>query len=533
MLGFLGILNNVEGVENNDKILIVIGKNGGESDVKIAYNIQKRLSESGFTNVHIRTDNTVSGPEKNTSTMIAIGGPGINQVTRQFNERITLQFYEIPLPPTSHPDQVRNWGIGNTETNVDNYGSDTSNNFGLGFIYNLYDNKKNQHVFVVAGIEAEGTLAASEYFFGQKCYDHVSDVEFVVINNDLGQDEKGCAEVVDFEPWESSQKIFAENPNMLEKNNLKLTKSIRSNGVERIAFFPNEPFEYEIMLKNTGSEQLQYSFDEILPSFLLLNDVSSSDCRHDNSKIQCEGLIKSKETVTIIYKGVVSLDPPPGNWILGKTTVKSSFPNNTESYFTQGGDVVIRIQDTVIESHDFTLNRESVLTGDVFDAKIVLTNSGIQPFFANGTLSVFPPIEFVNHENKSSIYFEFGPINPEETTEKIFKLQVKENPFLWIPETHTVSGTLLTMNTVYNGTDWKLYSHNTENAFKQDVVITPQDNVFEIVFIMGISGFAILVCFLILRHYKKKTTNKEDDDDDIVLKDIRPYNPSEDAMFKP
>jgi hypothetical protein len=529
MLGSFGILNSAEGIENDDKILIIIGKNGGEPDVKIAHNIQDGLSKSGFTNTHIRTDNTVSEPEKNTSTLITIGGPGINQVTREFNEKIKLQFYEIPLPPTSHPEQIRNWGIGNIETRVDNYGSDTSNNFGLGFIYNLYDNETSQHIFVMAGIEAEGTQAASEYFFGQKCYDKISDVEFVVINNEVGQDENGCAEVIDFDPWESSQKIFVENPNSTEKNNLKITKTIKSNGVDKATFFPNEPFEYEIMLKNTGSESLNYSFDELLPSFLLLSDISSSDWQHNNSKIQCSGLINGKETITIKYEGMVSHVPPLGNWILDRTTTKYSLPNNTELYYAQGGDTVLRIQDTIIESYDFELNPESVLTGETFDAKIVLTNNGIQPFFANGTLFVTSPLEFVNYENKSSVYFEFGPINPEEAAEKIFKLQVKKNHFLWMPETYTVGGTLLTMNTVYDGTDWKLFSHNAETTFQQDILVVPQNDIFEIILIVSVSGIVILVAFLILRNYKRKTTNEQeddDDDDDIILKDIRPYDSS-------
>lgn len=499
VLGYFATSSSVEGIGFDEKILIIIGQNAGQPDIEIAKKIQDGLSNSGFQNVHILIDERVDDLEKNTHHLIVVGGPAINQVIRDLLPDLKLQFYERPVIVDS-PEQSKVWQIINLETKRE-YGNIGSNNFGLGFIHNIYKDDISQHIFVISGIEAKGTKAASEYFFGQKCHNNVGEVEFIVVNTEVGTDEKGCAEIVDFEPYKMDKKIFVQNPSLLEKSNLKITSSI-SDKTGKITFFPNEQFEYEIKLENTASESLTYSFNEFLPSFLLLVNTSSN-CQQDSSKIQCNGLINGRETVIIKYEGVISPNPDPGNWILDRTNVKFDLQNKTD-WVQNRDDVVIRIQDTIIESHEFILTPESVLPGESFEAKLIVTNDGVQPFFANGTISISPSLEFIHDEEKYSVHYELGAINPKETAEKKFQLRVKENTSLWLPETQTISGTLLTANEVYVELDQKLISY-PELTFRQDIVVEPSNYNFIII----ISIIIIVITVILVWYFKvRKSGNR-------------------------
>lgn len=167
LFAHFGIMNNgAEGIQSEDKIIIVLGKNSGEPDIHIAKKIKDGLHDSNFQNVYIRIDELVSDVELNTSNAIIIGGVAINQVTRDLLDDLKLQFYEIPQPPTTHPEQNKKWAIVNTETKK-HYASSYSDNHGLGFIHNLYNYESGQHLFVIAGIEAKGTYAASQYFLAK------------------------------------------------------------------------------------------------------------------------------------------------------------------------------------------------------------------------------------------------------------------------------------------------------------------------------------------------------------------------------
>jgi hypothetical protein len=523
------MLNQVEGIENDDKILIIVGKNGGAPDVKIAHNIQNGLSKLGFDNIHIRTDDTVSEPEKNTSSLIVVGGPGINQMTKELIDDLKLQFYELPLLPTTDPDKILtpSWGIVNTETK-ENYGNHDSENFGLGFIHNLYRDEINQHIFVIAGIEAEGTNAASEYFFGQKCFDDVGDVEFVIVNSEDGRDEKGCAKTIGFELWTLTDKIF-EPALSLEKNILEVTKILENDGFEKITFNSNDPFKIKITLKNNSQNTLNFSFDETLPKFFELSNEYSSECRQIPSKIHCEGILEPDETIIINYEGIISKDPDLGNWVLDKTKVKSHPTNIDSEYdFVQSTDIIIRVQDMINVEYEISLDEDEIRYGDTVDAIITLKNTGVQSFVVNGTLSLTNALEFVDTDDKSSIDFDIGDVTSGETKELIFKLRSNADKSSIIEEEHVVEFSPNIVTKIYNsdGT-WNLVSDSFPPKTAEILVMAQNDN-FYIILLSTIISIAIFITVLIFKHYKKKILKKSnsEDDDEVILKDIKPYDPS-------
>ena len=517
LFAYFGIMyNGAEGIQSEDKIIIVLGKNSGEPDIHIAKKIKDGLHDSNFQNVHIRIDELVSDVELSTSNVIIIGGVAINQVTRDLLDELKLQFYEIPQPPTMNPGQNKKWAIVNTETKK-HYASGYSDNHGLGFIYNLHDSESSRHLFVIAGIEAKGTHAASEYFFGQKCFDKIDDdVEFVIVNSERDQDKQDCAKIVDLgSSTESSQKIFESQPK-ITKTDLLVTKTIKSNNVEKIAFYPNDEFEIEIKLKNNSDKLLTYNFEEFIPSYLLLNNFSPSECMIKTSGMDCQGSIGPNETMTINYGGTISPNAEPGNWVLERTTVDYYLNENSNNdaydfnIIRSTEDPVIRIHPPINTDIGMNIKSESVTEGSPFDVTLTLTNNGLESFFANGTVSITQALEFAdnNNKNKSSADYNFSSIYPKETKEIHIKLRAKNNSLLLFPEKQTIQFTPFMVNTIYNGTTHQITPLTAGPVVTKDILLLPQHEDALMISAFVVFGLLITGTTAIFSFRKKKQNRK-------------------------
>ena len=473
---FIMATTYAEEIKHRDEIVIVIGKNGGEPDIEIAQNISRGLLDSGFHNVYIRTDESIVEFEKNNSHLIVIGGPGINKITRELLPNQELQFKKQHQLKTNDIKQYLKWTIVNTQQEDKRYGEITSHNFGLGFISG-YVTEKNQHVFFIAGVEAKGTKAASEYFFGQRCDDNTSqDMRFVIVNkdDDSSSNQKECAEMIDSQYGESKEKIFTASESDASEKDLDVTKKIKHDGTDKTTFYPGDKVEIEITLKNNGSEPIDFFFNETLNVFL--RDVSSEDCTQNGLQLHCSGTIDQLEQETINYTGTVS-SSELGNLILERTQIQYGDTDGlvSQTNLAQNNmDNVIRIHDPIHGFSSITLDKNSLKPGEVTTVNFKLENKGIQFFYANSTVVIDGALEFTDgNANGNSMNHVFGNIHPGDTEEFSIKLQAREDNQILIPTKQTIEFDSLIFNSVYDGTDWKFVYVDPPVNTKAEISVEP------------------------------------------------------------
>lgn len=354
--------------------------------------------------------------------------------------------------------------------------------------------------------------------FWPKCFDNIDDdVEFVIVNSERDHVEQDCAKIVDLGPSiTSTQKIFESQPK-ITKTDLLVTKTIKSNNVEKVVFYPNDKFEIEIKLKNNSDKLLTYNIEELIHSYLLLNNFSSSECMIKTSSMNCQGSIGPNKTMTINYEGTISPDAEPGNWVLERATV-DYYLNENDSNRDYDFNIIQSIEDPIIRIHPpinadvgMDIKSESITEGSPFDVTLTLTNNGMESFFANGTVSIPQALEFIDNinKNKSSADYNISYIHPKETKEIHIKLRAKDNSLLLFPEKQTIQFTPFMVNGIYNGTTPQIVPLTAGPVIAGDVLLLPQQKNTLMVYAFVIFGLLITGTAAILSFRKKKQNKKK------------------------
>lgn len=364
-------------LSKENKIVIVVGENAGEPDIRAAKLLKNYLLNQGLLDVLITTDKLLQESEKYVSHIITIGGSGANSFTKEIESHIPLKIFRGLKIPNSENDPL-NPSITTFQffdvVNHVTYGNPLEQNHGLSFIQLIKHPDYKNKILTIIGIEAIGTTNAVEFM--------VSNLNNSIFTQNL----------IVMNYFDEQIELLSLNDNdLFQKANtpLKINKQFEN---DKITFNLGEKFTTIITLTNTADSDINFMLYDLGYSGMDVheNTLSNNTVTQSDESVIHRDSISAGETKKIVYSGQVWDGTQLGNGVIQGAQLYFTYDN--VDYKIQSNDLLVRITDLKNLISNFSFDSDDLKSGQETNMRIEFINTGIHQIYVNSTLT--PPHDF-------------------------------------------------------------------------------------------------------------------------------------------